>query len=79
MAIIPYSPGFTAHQLQARGQATAIYVFELPVPVFEGFQVGYGAIVSDAWTDAMPAIKRERDRVVSRWRQQHTDSTPPSR
>lgn len=79
VAIIPYSPGFTAHQLQARGQATAIYVFELPVPVFEGFQVGYGATVSNAWSDAMPTIARERDRVVSRWRQQRTDSGPTSR
>lgn len=79
VAIIPYSPGFTAQQLQARGQATAIYVFELPVPVFEGFQVGYGATVSDAWNDAMPTIKRERDRVVNRWRQSHTDTTSRSR
>lgn len=77
VAIIPYSPGFTAQQLQARGQATAIYVFELPVPVFEGFQVGYGATVSNAWNDAMPTIKRERDRVVNRWRQQQNPATTP--
>lgn len=78
VAIIPYSPGFTGQQLQARGQATAIYVFELPVPVFEGFQVGYGATVSDAWNDVMPGIKRERDRVVNRWRQSHADTTSRS-
>ena len=75
VGIIPYSPGFTAQQLQARGQATAIYVFELPVPVFDGFQAGYSSTVSDAWTNAMPTIKRERDRVVNRWRQQHPDSS----
>lgn len=75
LAIIPYSSAFTNQQLQARGQATAIYVFELGIPVFEGFQVGYSTIVSDAWTNAMPTIKRERDRVASRWRQQQPDST----
>lgn len=74
LAIIPYSPGFSNQQLQARGQATAIYVFELGIPVFDGFQTGYQTIVSDGWTDAMPTIKRERDRVAARWRQQHPDT-----
>lgn len=75
VAVIPYSPGFTTQQLQTRGQATAIYLFELPIPVFDAFQVGYQGTVSDAWSNALPTIQRERDRVLARWRQQRTDST----
>lgn len=74
IGIIPYTPGFTNQQLQTRGQATAIYLFELPLPVFDDFQVGYETTVSDAWNDALPTIQRERDRVLARWRQQSPDS-----
>jgi hypothetical protein len=75
VAVIPYSSGFTNQQLQTRGQATAIYLFELPLPVFDDFQVGYQSTTSDAWNNALPTIQRERDRVLGRWRQQRSDST----
>lgn len=74
VGIIPYTPGFTNQQLQTRGQATAIYLFELPIPVFDNFQIGYEGTTSTAWTDALPTIQRERDRVLARWRQQAPDS-----
>jgi hypothetical protein len=75
VAIIPYSTNFGSQQLQTRGQSTAIYLYELPVPIFEQFQLGYEGVVSDGWAGALPTIERERDRVVLRWRQQTPDST----
>ena len=75
IAILPYSPGFSNQQIQTRGQASGFYVFELPIPVLEAFQVGYGSTVSNGWSDALPTMQRERDRVILRWRQQSPDSS----
>ncbi|MFI5234634.1 MAG: hypothetical protein ACHQXA_02895 [Gemmatimonadales bacterium] len=79
IAIIPYSPGFSNQQIQTRGQASGFFVFELPIPVLEPFQVGYGGTISTGWSDALPTMQRERDRVILRWRQQSPDSMRPSR
>ena len=66
VAIIPITATFTARQLPVRRQASAIYLFEVPVPVFEQFDIAYGAIQSNAWNDILPRVERERGRVLAR-------------
>jgi hypothetical protein len=73
-AIVPISANFTGRQLQVRQQASAIYLFELTLPVFESFDVAYGSTQSSAWNDALPRIERERVRVLSRWQAAQPDS-----
>jgi hypothetical protein len=58
-----------------RQQASAIYLFELTVPVFESFDVAYGPSQTSAWSDILPRIERERVRVLSRWQAARPDST----
>jgi hypothetical protein len=66
VAIIPITATFTARQLPVRRQASGIYLFEVPVPVFEQFDIAYGAIQSKAWNDILPRVERERGRVLAR-------------
>lgn len=73
-AIVPISANFTGRKLQVRQQASAIYLFELTLPVFESFDVAYGSTQSSAWNDALPRIERERVRVLSRWQAAQPDS-----
>lgn len=77
IAIIPIGGMFTARQLPVRRKASAIYLFEVPVPVFEQFDITYGAIQSSAWNDILPRVERERGRVLSR--AQATRDTATSR
>ena len=42
IGMVPISANFTSQQLQVRGQANAIYVFEIPIPVMQEFIMGYG-------------------------------------
>lgn len=74
-AMVPYSANFGGRQLDVRQQATAIYLFESPLPVYEAFDVVYGPTTSNAWQDILIRIERERIRVVSRWQSEKTDST----
>jgi len=74
-AIVPYSANFGGRQLDVRQQASAIYLFESPLPVYEAFDVVYGTSTSNAWQDVLIRIERERNRVVSRWQSEQSDST----
>jgi hypothetical protein len=73
-AIVPVTSTFTSRQLPVRRQASAIYLFELMLPVFESFDVAYGPSQSSAWNDILPRIERERVRVLSRWQAARRDS-----
>lgn len=73
-AIIPITVNFTGRQLPVRQQASAIYLFELLLPVFESFDVAYGPTRSSAWNEVLPRIERERVRVLSRWQAARPDS-----
>lgn len=80
VAILPLTGNFTSRQLGVRQQASAIYLFEQPIPVFEPFSVQYQTSVSDGWTDILRRVDRERIRVQSRWQSERKDSvaTPDS-
>jgi hypothetical protein len=75
VAIVPITANFTGRQLPVRQQASAIYLFELTLPVFEQFAVAYGASQSSIWSEILPRIERERVRVLSRWQAARSDST----
>lgn len=68
IGILPISSNFSGQQLGARGQASALYVFEIPVPVLQEFTLSYQAARTDAWRSRITAIQREQDRVMVRVR-----------
>lgn len=76
-SLLPYTANFSSRQLGVREQATAIYVFDAPLPVFEEFGITYGTATSNAWKDALRRIERERARVIARWQtvRERGDST----
>lgn len=77
IGIIPIDSKFTSHQLNAREQASAIYVFEEDLPVNDSFTLSYGALVSDDWQSKQQLLDRERARVSARARSERAE--PPRR
>jgi hypothetical protein len=76
-AIIPISSNFSSRQLPVRRQASAIFVFEMPLPIYEEFEVAYGSSVSTGWKDILPRLDRERGRALARWQAVRGDTTAP--
>jgi hypothetical protein len=68
LGFIPISPKFTSQQLNAREQASAIYLFEEDIPVNDSFSLSYGALLSEDWQTKQPILDRERARVSARAR-----------
>ncbi|MGH7531149.1 MAG: hypothetical protein ACREMN_12255 [Gemmatimonadales bacterium] len=69
--IVPLSPTWGTHQLEARQQAAAIYLFEPGIAFAETLSVGYESLTSDAWSRSLRLLEQERVRVRARAR------TPP--
>jgi len=74
IGIIPVSANFTNQQLAVRGQASALYLFAMPIPVTQEFTLSYQAARTDGWKDRVMTIDRERDRVMLRARSTQGDS-----
>lgn len=74
VAIVPFTGNFSNRQLPVRGQATAIYIFEVPIPVYDQFDLVYGTAQSGAWRDVLTRLDRERAFVTSRAQSQRPDS-----
>ena len=66
LAMIPVTGNFTGRQLNVRTQASAIYLFEIPLPVFELFELTYGGVQSGAWSEALRRLERARVQVQAR-------------
>jgi len=75
LGIIPLSAKFTSQQLNAREQASAIYLFEEDIPVKDSFSLSYGALESDDWQTKQSILDRERARVSARARAERRDTT----
>ena len=75
IGMVPISANFTSQQLQVRGQANAVYVFDIPIPVMQEFIMGYGTYRTDAWKGRVPIIEREFERISSRVRAAQNDTT----
>jgi hypothetical protein len=76
LGIVPFTPRFTAQQLNVREQVSAIYLFEEDLPVNDSFTINYAGISSEDWQRRQPQLDRERARVASRARAPTRDSTP---
>jgi hypothetical protein len=78
-AIVPLSANFSNRQLPVRRAASAIYIFELPIPVYDEFDVAYGSAQSSGWKDILSRLDRERAWVTSRAQaaRQDTAATKP--
>ncbi len=74
LGIVPLTASFSSRQLDARAQASAIYLFEERIPVFEPFTVSYGAATSEAWQNLLQRLQREQARVAGRARRDPKDS-----
>ena len=75
LGVIPISAKFTSQQLNAREQASAIYLFEEDLPVNDSFSLSYGALSSEDWQTKQSTIDRERARVSARARSEPADTT----
>jgi hypothetical protein len=74
VGILPLSPTFSNQQLDVRGQASAIFVFELPIRVLEAFTVTYLSASTTEWERKLSRINAERARILGR-RPTSPDST----
>jgi len=75
LGVIPLSAKFTSQQLNAREQASAIYLFEEDIPVSDSFSLSYGALLSEDWQTKQSILDRERARVSARARSERADTT----
>jgi len=75
LGIVPFTPRFTAQQLNVREQVTAIYLFEEDLPVTDSFTISYAGLSSDDWQRRQPVLDRERARIASRARTARQDTT----
>ena len=75
LGVIPITGKFSSQQLNAREQASAIYLFEEDIPVSDSFTLSYGTMVSDDWQSKQSILDRERARVSVRSREQPRDTT----
>jgi hypothetical protein len=72
--IVPLSPRWSGYQLDAREQATALYLFEDGIGLAEQLTVSYQGMQNDAWARVIPLLDRERARAAARAR----SAGPPS-
>jgi hypothetical protein len=75
LGVIPISANFTSQQLDAREQASALYLFEEDIPVNDSFSLSYADLQSEDWQTKQPRLDRERARVPGvRARSERTDT-----
>jgi len=66
IAVLPISPRWDEQQLRQRETATAVYVYEDGIALFEPFAVSYGGATSNDWEQALPTLDSERAAVLAR-------------
>lgn len=66
IGIVPLSPTWSSQQLGVREQAVAIYLFEDGISFRDALTVSYQSQSNDSWSHAIPALDRERARVLAR-------------
>lgn len=78
VGVIPYSGNFSSQQLDVRDRASAIYIYEERIPVFESFSISYGVQGSDSWDSRLNRLQQERARVMGRARRDSARSRADS-
>lgn len=66
IAVLPISPRWDEQMLQQRETASAVYVYEDGIALFEPFSVSYDGVTSNDWEQALPALDSERAAVLAR-------------
>jgi hypothetical protein len=66
VAILPISPRWSEQQLAQRETASAVYLYEDGIALFDPFAVSYGGATSTDWERTLPALDRERAAVLAR-------------
>lgn len=66
VGIVPLSPQWGGQQLDARQQATAIYLFDPGIAWGESLTASYEGMTNDSWSKAIQKLNTERARVMSR-------------
>ena len=66
VGIVPLSPQWGGQQLDARQQATAIYLFDAGIAWGESLTASYEGMTNDAWSKTIQTLNTERMRVMSR-------------
>jgi hypothetical protein len=74
LGIVPFTPRFSAQQLNVREQVSGIYLFQEDIPVTDSFTLGYIGLVSDDWQTKQRLLDRERARVAARARTARPDT-----
>ncbi|HYK11599.1 MAG TPA: hypothetical protein VEV39_12445 [Gemmatimonadales bacterium] len=66
VGIVPLSPQWAGQQLDARQQATAIYLFDSGIAWGESLTASYEGMNNDSWSKTIQSLNTERMRVLSR-------------
>jgi hypothetical protein len=66
IAVLPITPRWDEQQLRQRETASAVYVYEEGIALFEPFSVSYNGITSNDWEQALPTLDSERAAVLAR-------------
>ena len=72
--VVPFSPRFSAQQLELREQVSAIFLFDELLPVTDDFTFAYQGRQSESWGNKQRLLDRERGRVAARARVTRPDS-----
>lgn len=65
-AILPITPRWSEQQLAQRETASAVYLYEDGIALFDPFAVSYGGATSTDWERTLPTLDRERAAVLAR-------------
>lgn len=65
-AFLPLSPSFGDRQVNQRETATAIYVYEDGLRLFDPFTLGYDGVSTNQWERILTTVDRERAAVAVR-------------
>lgn len=76
VGVVPLSPRWGSYQLDAREQATALYLYQDGIGLAEQLTVAYQGQPNDAWRRAIPLLERERARAAARARTAAEPATP---
>jgi hypothetical protein len=65
-AFLPMSPSFGDRQVSQRETATAIFIYEDGLRLFDPFAVGYNGVSTNEWERILRTLDRERGAVFAR-------------
>ena len=74
-AFLPMSPSFGDRQVNQRETATAIYIYEDGLRLFDPFTIGYDGVSTNGWARVLRTLDRERAAVSVRAAAARRDTT----